>query len=325
MIDKLNRNIEYIRISVTDRCNLRCIYCMPREGVVWQPHEEILSYDELLRLCGIFAQLGISKVKLTGGEPLVRGDLHALIRGLKQIDGIDNVTLTTNGLLLAGQLDALVGAGLDAVNISIDTTDEAAFKQITGSSGAREVKAAIMGALACDQLRVKLNCVPLKGINPESLFSLAEFAKDNRVSVRFIEMMPIGLGTKFETYSEDELRPMLESRLGPLVFYEGKLGNGPCRYYTAEGYTGKIGFISAVTHRFCEKCNRIRLTSDGFLKTCLQYNAGADLKTVLRGGASDEELAGIIRRAVYDKPEGHHFGCERLSGADEHSMFQIGG
>lgn len=339
MIDALKRNIEYMRISVTDRCNLRCMYCMPKEGVKWQPHEEILTYDEIIKLCRIFADLGISKIKLTGGEPLVRKDVHCLVKGLKQISGIDNVTLTTNGVRLEEQIEALVQSGLDAVNISIDSFDNDIFGQITGASDAGRVQAAIEKALNYDKLRVKLNCVPLKGINDQSLVSIAALAKDHRLSVRFIEMMPIGLGRQFEAFKEDELKFLLENAFGTLNYFDGKLGNGPCRYYTVEGFQGKIGFISAVSHRFCDKCNRIRLTADGFLKTCLQYDEGVWLKNLLRSGAGEAVLRQQIFEAVYHKPEGHRFGEKDVSYSaadgersqtacskvDDHKMFQIGG
>ncbi|MDY3747205.1 MAG: GTP 3',8-cyclase MoaA [Lachnospiraceae bacterium] len=328
MIDALGRNIEYMRISVTDRCNMRCMYCMPHEGVVWRPHEEMLSYDEIVRLCKIFAALGISKIKLTGGEPLVRKNLSSLVKRIKSLDGIENVTLTTNGLFLAQQLDALSDAGLDAVNISVDTFDEDVFQKITGASGVQKIREAINKALTFENIRVKVNCVPLKGINDDSLAELALLAKDHRLSVRFIEMMPIGLGRQFEAFKEDELKTLLEKQFGPMTYFNGKLGNGPCRYYTVEGFRGKIGFISAVSHRFCDKCNRIRLTSEGFLKTCLQYNEGSDLKALLRSGKDDEEIQRCIRDTIFHKPEGHHFGQTfdaQCSKTEEHKMFQIGG
>ena len=302
MIDALGRNIEYMRISVTDRCNMRCMYCMPHEGVVWRPHEEMLSYDEIVRLCKIFAALGISKIKLTGGEPLVRKNLSSLVKRIKSLDGIDNVTLTTNGLFLAQQLDDLSAAGLDAVNISVDTFDEAVFQKITGASGVQKIREAINKALTFENIRVKVNCVPLKGINDDSLAKLALLAKDHRLSVRFIEMMPIGLGRQFEAFKEDELKTLFEKQFGPMTYFNGKLGNGPCRYYTVEGFRGKIGFISAVSHRFCDKCNRIRLTSEGFLKTCLQYNEGSDLKVLLRSGKDDEEIKRCVRDTIFHKP-----------------------
>lgn len=328
MIDALNRNIEYLRISVTDRCNLRCMYCMPKEGIVWQPHSEMLTYDELIRLCHIFADLGISKIKLTGGEPLVRKNLHYLVSGIKAIEGIDNITLTTNGLLLAEQIDALASAGLDAVNISIDSLDEVRFKKITGCDGAKKVREAIEKVQQYDRIRLKLNCVPLKSVNEQDLTEIAAIAKDHRVSVRFIEMMPIGLGASFEPYTEDELKHLLEAAYGTLMPYTGRMGNGPCTYYTVDGFMGKIGFISAVTHQFCDKCNRIRLTSTGFLKACLQYDTGTDLKDVLRSHANDQVLMERIHSAIYHKPKGHHFGRSKdgdEANSEARQMFQIGG
>ncbi len=334
MIDAMGRNIEYLRISVTDRCNLRCIYCMPQGNIRWLEREEILTYDEMLRLCRIFAGLGISKVKLTGGEPLVRRDLHVFVRRLKEIEGIENVTLTTNGVLLAEQIDDLVKAGLDAVNISVDAFDREIFEEMTGVDGAHGVRTAIEKALAYENLRVKLNCVPIRGVNDGQWIEIASLARDHRLSVRFIEMMPIGTGRRFEAVREDELRALLEEAFGKMTYFAGKLGNGPCRYFTIEGFQGKIGFISAVSHRFCDQCNRVRLTSDGFLKTCLQYGDGVMLKSLLRGSASDDELRHCIEETVYHKPEGHHFEeeiCRRADGGcagfntEDHQMFQIGG
>lgn len=327
MIDIYGRKIEYMRISVTDRCNMRCMYCMPREDIEWHEHEAILSYQEILRICKLLAELGISKIKLTGGEPLVRKDLASLVGDLKQIPGIDNVTLTTNGLLLAKQLDDLVSAGLDAVNISIDSFDEEIYKTITGTYGAMDVVKAIEKALSYDKLRTKVNCVPLRGMNEESLVDIAGLAKDHRLSVRFIEMMPIGLGQKFTAISEDELKKTISAAYGEMQPFYGKLGNGPCRYYTLDGFEGKIGFISAVSHKFCETCNRIRLTSEGFLKTCLQYDKGSDLRLPMRQGVSDETLKTMIYDTIYHKPEGHCFGQmdSQCSQIEIKRMFEIGG
>lgn len=328
MIDAMGRNIEYMRISVTDRCNMRCMYCMPKDDITWQSKENILTGEEIVHLCDIFASLGISKIKLTGGEPLVRKDLPKLLKEIKVIEGIDNVTLTTNGLLLESQIEDLIEAGLDAVNISIDSFDEKVFKEITGSEGSGKVRTAIEKALTYEDLRVKINCVPLKGINDDSLADLAAMAKDHRLSVRFIEMMPIGLGRRFKAFREDELKALLEARFGPMTYFAGKLGNGPCRYFTIDGFMGKVGFISAVSHKFCDKCNRIRLTSDGFLKTCLQFNEGTSLIELLRCGADDRILQSVIYDTIYNKPEGHQFGQvidSQCSKIEDNKMFQIGG
>lgn len=325
MLDHLNRTIEYLRISVTDRCNMRCIYCMPEEGVKWLSHTQIVSYEEILRLCRCFAELGVGRIKLTGGEPLVRKGLPALIRELKAIPGITEVTLTTNGLLLEQQLDELVGAGLNAVNISLDSLENETFWQITRCGDVTQVKRSIEAAISAPSLKVKLNCVPLRGINDQSLISLAEYARYYEVSVRFIEMMPIGLGADFGAWTEEELLVLFEQKFGVLTPYTGVLGNGPGHYYSAPGFVGKIGFISAISHRFCNQCNRIRLTSTGFLKTCLQYDHGVDLSALLRSGVDDDTMKQRMLQAIAQKPAGHHFDGPRSKDDEDKKMFQIGG
>lgn len=320
MLDGFQRNIDYLRISVTDRCNLRCVYCMPENGVDWLPHEEILSYEEILRLVRVFAGLGVSKVKLTGGEPLVRKGLASLVAGLRAIGGIEDVTLTTNGLLLEEQLPGLLAAGITGVNISLDTLDEETFRRITRREGVGKVLSAIDACLAAG-VRTKVNCVPMA---PEAdLLALAELARERPLSVRFIELMPIGLGKELEGRSEEALRAMLESAYGPMTPYEGKLGNGPCRYFTLDGFRGKIGFISAMSHQFCSQCNRVRLTAGGFLKTCLQYERGIQLRPLL--GGSDEELARAIADAIRRKPLAHQFSKSGVDDGECHIMSQIGG
>lgn len=323
MLDREGRKIDYLRISVTDRCNLRCFYCMPAEGVPCLRHDEILSYEEILLLASAFARVGIRKIKLTGGEPLVRRDLDRLVAGLKSIDGIECVTLTTNGVLLREQLPGLLKAGLDGVNVSLDTLREDTFATITRRGGVDGVLDGLHAALEADGLNVKLNCVPC-GLNREELPALAALAKDDRLAVRFIELMPIGLGRELEPVSEAEVRGLLETAYGPMKPTEEVLGNGPCRYFTLEGFQGRIGFISAVSHKFCSECNRVRLTSSGYLKTCLQYDIGRDLRPLLSG--SREDLVEAIRQTIEQKPLCHHFGEETQSGhLESHRMNAIGG
>lgn len=325
MLDCYNRTIDYLRISLTDRCNLRCIYCMPAEGVRWVPHTAILSYEQLLRLCRIFASLGLKKIKLTGGEPLVRPGVDSLIAALKDIPGIENVTLTTNGVLLSQQLPGLVEAGLDGVNISLDAVEEDIFAAITRRPGVDQVLGALRDALAVPHLNVKINCVPM-GLNTSQLVPLAELARDSRLAVRYIELMPIGLGKSLAHPDEGEVRALLEQAFGPLTPYEGKLGNGPCSYYSLPGFQGKIGFISAMTHQFCAGCNRVRLTSGGFLKTCLQYEKGVDLMALLEQGADDEVLRAAMEQAILEKPAHHQFSDSAAqTGLEQHIMSQIGG
>ena len=328
MTDKLGRNIDYIRISVTDRCNLRCVYCMPEEGVPDISHGEILRFDEILRLVRIFAEQGISRVKLTGGEPLVRKGLPSLIRDIKGIEGIENVTLTTNGVLLEELLQPLEESGLDAVTVSLDTLDPDAYQAVTRRNELSRVLRGLNKALLSGGMTVKINCVPVYGVN-EDVFKLAELARYHRLSVRFIEMMPIGYGREFPFVEGDELKRSLEERFGPLSPCHDVKGNGPCTYYKAEDFAGNFGFISAVSHKFCHSCNRVRLTAEGFLKTCLQYDYGVDLKTMLRGDCTDEEICRAIRDAVYQKAAEHNFQAKHtageLPGQECRGMSQIGG
>lgn len=324
MTDSYGRRIDYIRISVTDRCDLRCRYCMPEEGVPLVDHESILRYSEIVRLGKIFASLGISKIKLTGGEPLARRELWKLAEELKKAEGIRQVTLTTNGTHLKEAMAPLAAAGIDGINMSLDTLDEEEYFQITRRRKLDQVLEGFYEALKYPEIPLKINCVPLEQ-SEESLCRMAELARDYPVHVRFIEMMPIGLGHGKKGPGEEELRQILENHFRQSRDYDQSLGNGPARYIQFEGFQGKIGFISAVSHRFCSTCNRIRLTSQGYLKTCLQYETGADLREPLRQGASDEELRGIIEQAVMKKPEGHTFFQKQGELEEKRIMSQIGG
>lgn len=326
MIDRCGRKIDYLRISVTDRCNLRCIYCMPKEGVKRVDRSCILQEPELLRICRVMAELGICKIKLTGGEPLVRPGMERLIRQLKEIPGIEKVTLTTNGILLKNQMKALADAGLDGLNVSLDTLNEDCYQKIARRNYLRETMEGIREAMNYPEISLKINCVPL-GIPEQDLCGIAALAKENPIHVRFIEMMPVGYGRSFQGMPEEKVIGILSDRLGELVPYTGEpLGNGPCHYYTIEGFCGKVGFISAISHKFCRECNRIRLTSQGYLKTCLQYTAGRDLRSVIRIGRTDEELKSVILEALAEKPEGHAF-LEKAPEdmTEKQCMSQIGG
>lgn len=307
MVDKFSREIDYLRISVTDRCNLRCTYCMPEEGVDFIPHDEILRYEEIIHLCRCFVQLGVSKVKITGGEPLVRKNLSYLIKSIKEIEGIENVTITTNGVLLADQVGDLVEAGIDGINVSLDTLNSDHFKSLTRFDRIHQVKEGIKEALKYEDIILKINCVPLNTESVEDILDIVSLAKDNRIHVRFIEVMPIGMGKKQEGFTEEDLKQVITKEHGILTPCEAAIGNGPANYYSLSGFKGKIGFISAVSHKFCSSCNRIRLTSDGYLKTCLNYTRGVDLKEPLRNEVGDQELINIIHLAIADKPKEHHF------------------
>ena len=326
MRDKEGRIIDYLRISITDRCNLRCIYCMPEEGI-WQiEHERILTYDEIVRVCEVLAEHGLKKIKITGGEPLVRKDAVKLIRELKKIPGITSVTITTNGVLLEQYYDALVDAGIDAITVSLDTLKPDMYERITRRQELKRVLKGIQKAVAENKVRFKINCVPVFGLDDQDIFSMLELARESDVDIRFIEMMPIGLGKQFSFVSEDSIKKMIEEKYGPMTLFREKRGNGPCHYYSVPGLTGKVGFISAVSHKFCDTCNRVRLTSDGFLKTCLQYDCGVSLKPLLARNASKEELWDAMEQAIRLKPKAHHFEEKKTDNKDEErAMSQIGG
>lgn len=326
MRDNEGREIEYLRISITDRCNLRCIYCMPEDGVEALCHPSILKYEEIVKVCTAFAKHGLKKIKITGGEPLVRRDVVKLIACLKRIPGIENVTITTNGVLLEKYYDDLVAAGIDAITVSLDTLKPDVFKEITRRDELERVLAGIHKAITANKVRFKLNCVPVFGMEKQGILSLLDYAKDADVDVRFIEMMPIGYGKQFDFVSEETIRELIEESYGPMTIYCEKRGNGPAKYYDVPGFRGKVGFISAVSHKFCSECNRVRMTADGYLKTCLQYESGVDLKSLLRSGASEEELWSVMEEAIRTKPHAHHFEENNTTLEDElRGMSQIGG
>lgn len=324
MIDSQGRTIDYLRISVTDRCNLRCVYCMPEEGIVPMAHNEILTYEELERICTCAAKLGIRKLKLTGGEPLARLGIVDLVRRLKAVEGIEQVTMTTNGVLLGEAASSLATAGLDGINVSIDTLDRQEFARITRRDELPQVLGGINSALEAG-LRVKINCVPTRQADPDGLLKIAAIAKEKPVQVRFIEMMPIGLGERFKGLPEEKLKACMEERFGKLLPCSDRLGNGPAVYYSLKGFAGHIGFISAVTEKFCGGCNRVRLTASGFLKLCLHYDRGIDLRAPLRSGMDDIELLRLLERAIAQKPAAHHFEQAEVAHRELHSMAQIGG
>lgn len=324
MIDGQGRVIDYIRISVTDRCNLRCVYCMPEEGIEPAAHEEILRYQEIERLAGIFARMGIRKIKITGGEPLVRRGIEELVKNLKKTPGIEQVTLTTNGILLSEKWKALKAAGLDGINLSLDTLNPQVYRQITRREGLEKTLEGMKKILENGTIPLKINCVPM-GIPGQNVEELAELSRKYPVHVRYIEMMPIGLGKEYRGVTEEELLGELEALYGKSKAYEGRLGNGPGHYFEFPGFLGKIGFISAISHKFCYQCNRVRLTSQGFLKTCLQYENGVELRGLLRSGAVDEELEEVIQKEILCKPVSHHFLQEEKEETEHRIMSQIGG
>ena len=319
MTDRFGRTIDYMRLSVTDRCNLRCRYCMP-QGVVPASHSEILTYEEFLQVAAAAVSLGISKFKVTGGEPLVRRGCVDFLRRLKALPGVEQVTLTTNGLLLAPVAAELAALGLNGVNISLDAADPAGFAAITGFDGLDEVNRAIGAALAAG-LHTKLNCVLLPGCEAR-LVPLARYAEHRPLDVRFIEVMPIGAGASQPGPDRDAALAVLRTVWPDLHPVREHRGNGPAHYYAAAGLTGRIGFIDAVSHKFCAGCNRVRLTSTGRLKPCLCYGDAVDLRAVLR--QTPGQLTAALRGAIEQKPRAHCFE-EKACVTERGGMSRIGG
>ena len=323
MLDSYGRDIDYLRVSVTDRCNLRCRYCMPN-GIPLVRHSDVLRYEELLRLCRRFAALGITKFKITGGEPLVRKDCAAFAAALKALPGVEQVTLTTNGVLLADRLDALRAAGIDGINVSLDTLDDGLYRAITGSpAGTADRVLEAAAASAEGGIPTKLNAVVL----PETLegcADLAAVAERRPIDVRFIERMPIGAGADAPAVPINAVLTRLRARWPDLRPTGERRGNGPAVYYQSDALQGRLGLIGAVSHQFCGGCNRVRLTSTGELKPCLCFAQGTDLRPLLRGGASDGGLEDAIRAAILQKPPAHRFG-EAGAVTERRGMSQIGG
>jgi len=329
-LDPLNRPIEYLRISVTDRCNLRCIYCMPPEGVPWRPHEEILRYEEIVQVVRLAAELGIRKVRLTGGEPLVRPGLAGLIASLAGIPGIEDLSLTTNGTLLEARAAELAASGLHRVNVSLDSLNPERFARLTRGGDLDAVLRGIEAARRAGLNPVKLNTVVIRRWNDDEVALFARKTREEGWHVRFIEFMPIGRrpdegreAWQEELVTVEEMRRRIEEEVGPLLPYAGPGGAGPARYYRLEGAEGTIGFISPVSEHFCARCNRLRLSADGRLRPCLLSDAEVDLRTILRNGAGPEEVRERIVEAICRKPAGHRL----AEGEFPHgrTMSEIGG
>lgn len=307
LFDSHGRKIDYMRLSLTDRCNYRCVYCMPPEGEEHIPHEEILTYEELLRLCRITAALGISRYKITGGEPLCRKGAVDFIRNLRSIPGVEQTTITTNGALLAPRVAALAGMGVDGITVSLDSLNQEHYNDISRS---RVDVAGVLKAMADAKqrgVRVKINVVPLRGYNEDDLPDLTRFALEHAYHIRFIELMPVGRGRVYDGVPQEAIRRMVEETFGVMAPLDRVIGNGPAECWSVSGHKGSVGFISALSKKFCHRCNRIRLTSLGYLKTCLHHNIGVDIKPLLRGNARDEELREAIVAAVRKKPQAHEF------------------
>lgn len=308
LADQFHRPITYLRISVTDKCNLRCVYCMPEEGLQWLPKADILSYEEIVELVRAAASTGVRSIRLSGGEPLIRRELHRLVAGINSIGGIDDIALSTNGLLLEENAERLIAAGLRRVNVSLDTVRADRFEQIARRSGLDRVLAGIRAAIAYGLSPVKINVVVMRGQNDDEIADFAEWTKREAVYVRFIEVMPVheNLGLQRDAYmSSDEILDRIRA-IGELQPAVGPGGNGPARYFSFEGAPGAVGVISPLSHDYCQRCNRVRLTADGRLRLCLFGDYEIDLRSPLRDGATRDDIAQLLRSAMLIKPERHH-------------------
>ncbi len=313
LIDTFGRTHNNLRISVTDRCNLRCTYCMPEE-VTFLDRSELLTFEEITRFVRIAAPLGIDKVRLTGGEPLMRRDLPKLVRMIADVPGIADVGLTTNGLLLAESAQALFDAGLRRINVSLDTLDPQRFREVTRRDGLDRVLAGIAAAKAAGFRPVKINAVAIRGVTEHEVVPLAKFCREHGFEMRFIEYMPIGADAweRGKVYFAHEILETLEREVGPLVPAADYDPKAPAMEFEYTVGGGRVGIIASVTRPFCMTCNRIRLTADGKLRNCLFALDEADVKGLLRGGAADEAVAEVIRRNVRDKWEGHEINTARF-------------
>lgn len=323
MLDRYGRVINYLRISVTDRCNLRCCYCMP-EGVQDVGMKNILTFEEIWEIVRTGVSLGITHIRITGGEPLMRKGCVDLIRGIREIPGVETITMTTNGVLLENYGKQLKEAGVDGVNISLDTLDPEEFYKITVKRELQEVLAGIRAAKTAG-LPVKLNAVNRKELDP---IPLVRYAQEENLPIRFIEMMPVGYGKKYVGRSNEELRETLEAVCGNAECMTNReelsrMGSGPAVYYQFSDLKVPVGFISAIHGKFCDTCNRVRLTAEGYLKLCLCYDEGEDLRRVLREGEK-ENLRTIMEQTIFRKPAAHCFE-HPAEMTETHEMVKIGG
>ena len=326
LVDGWGREIKSLRVSVTDKCNFRCKYCMPAEGLEWLPREEVLSFEEIARLVGILADMGVNEIRLTGGEPLIRRDLTTLVEMLAHTPGVEDLSLTTNGILLDRLAGPLVDAGLRRINVSLDSLSHTRFAEITRRDALDRVLAGLEEAERYPELRpIKINCVAIRGFTEEEVPALAELARRKPYVIRFIEFMPLDADEAWradEVLTGGEIRALIEERW-PLVEIPAKPSSTARRFRFADGL-GEIGFVNPVSEPFCSSCDRIRLTADGRLRTCLFSRREWDLKGPLRRGSSDEELESLLRWAVQHKELKHRINEAGFVRASR-SMSQIGG
>lgn len=313
MKDNFGRDINYLRISLTDNCNLRCIYCTPEK--LSQKKEEKLLFEDLQKIIRVAKDIGIKKIRLTGGEPLLRKDLCEIIKEIKK-SGIDEIYITTNGILLEEKIKDLKEAGLIGINVSLDTLDENIFNEITRGGEIKKVIEGIKKSISLG-LKVKINSVIIKGINEDSIYQLAEITKNNKIDVRYIELMPIGEGKKYQGLNNNEILKRLENKFGLKEYFEI---NGVTEYHKLKDSQGRIGFISPINNCFCKECNKIRITSSGEIKRCLNEEGRINLKNI----KTENEIKNLLKNEIKNKPEKHLFG-EKKELIEKKNMNEIGG
>lgn len=327
LMDSLGRVHTNLRISVTDRCNIRCFYCMPDENVRFKPRSEILSFEEIERFVRVVAPLGVRKLRLTGGEPLVRADMPGLIERLAKIPGIDDIAMTTNGILLAEHAQALKSAGLDRLNISLDALNEVTFRRISRRDGLDRVLAGVAAAKAAGFRKIRLNAVAIRGTTEPEIVPLANFARKQGMEMRFIEYMPLDAENQWDhdqVLTGEEIRSIIEAAIGQLEPAERDDPSQPAMDYQFTDGGGQIGFINPVTQPFCGDCNRLRLTAEGQVRNCLFSTVEWDARALLRGGASDADLERLVRDCVAAKKPGHGIDSDEFI-RPQRAMYQIGG
>lgn len=327
LVDNFGRKITYLRLSITDRCNLRCFYCMPQADFNWMPQEHILRFEEIVQIVRVLAKQGIKKIRFTGGEPLIRKDVLKLMGDIASLSGIQELCITTNGVVLADMADQLYDIGLRHINISLDTLKRERFAEITGKDLFEKVWAGISRCIELDFTQLKINFVMMKGKNDDEIKNFACLALKFPIEVRFIEFMPIGKDSKWGKqyfYSSDQAFSDIKSAVGRLSKIDRDTSSGPAELFQIEGGQGRIGFIAPLSHRFCSQCNRLRITADGRLRLCLFSDREIGLRDILRNGIEDSDLAGIFFGAVKKKPARYLTSNHDVPSCDRH-MSSIGG
>lgn len=314
MLDSYNREINYLRVSITDRCNLRCNYCIPKEGLSLIGHDDILRYEEILRIIRVAARTGINKIRITGGEPLVRRGVVDFVASVTALGDLRDISLTTNGILLEAYAAKLFTAGMKRINISLDSLDPQKYSLITGGGDLSKVLSGIDEVHRIGFSPIKINTVAIKGFNDDEILDFAELSLHNPYQIRFIELMTLGhvaRDNNNQYVSNTVIREIIGRRyhLEPIDGKRNKM-DGPAQIYRIEDAVGEIGFISPLSHKFCHECNRLRLTADGHLRICLLSDEVVDLKGPLRGGCSDADLSDLIKRAITQKPLQHDISCD---------------